>query len=284
MAGKPQAGGSLPAFSEPAATRALGGVAAAWKPWTAGVAFVAAVALALPGRAIVSGDGAGALAGIAIAFAVLSAAPVGLALLLAHLHAPPAAADFGLRRPPLARAIALSIVVWIGLAALMVLWVGALGIDDEEPQALTERLGTDGALKALILIAVLTILGPLGEEFLFRGYIFRALLNWRGLWPAAIASGVLFAATHIGWLPSAVLVAVALFGIGLCLLYHWTGSLYPCIAVHAVNNSIPLGAALNWTWQTPLLIVGSTLATLTIARLLARQLDRHALTSAPNMS
>ena len=44
---------------------------------------------------------------------------------------------------------------------------------------------------------------------------------------------------------------------------------YPGIAVHALNNSIPLGSALHWTWQTPVLMVCSTLVALTIARLIA---------------
>ena len=59
----------------------------------------------------------------------------------------------------------------------------------------------------------------------------------------------------------------------MCLLYHWTGSLYPCIAVHPINNSIALGGVLHWTWQIPLLIAGSTLAALAIPWLIAHRLD-----------
>jgi len=242
--------------------------AAAWKPWTVGVAFLGVVALALAGRATVPGDGAGLPLGNAIALILLGVAPIGLALLLANIHGRPTAADFGLRRPPLVRAIGLLLVVWIALTAVTVLWVVALGIDDDEGP-LTERLGTDGTLTVLVLIVVLTILAPLQEEFLFRGYIFRALRNRQGLWPAAVTTGVLFAASHIGWLPLAVMVPIVIVGIGLCLLYHWTESLYPGIAVHALNNSIPLGSALHWTWQTPVLMVCSTLVALTIARLIA---------------
>jgi membrane protease YdiL (CAAX protease family) len=62
----------------------------------------------------------------------------------------------------------------------------ALGIDDDEGP-LTERLGTDGTLTVLVLIVVLTILTSLEEEFLFRGYIYRALRNRQGVWPAVIA-------------------------------------------------------------------------------------------------
>ena len=89
----------------------------------------------------------------------------------------------------------------------------------------------------------------------------------------AITAGVLFAATHIGWLPLASAVPATVFGIAMCLLYHWTGALYPCIAVHTINNSIALGGVLHWTWQAPLLIVGSTLAALAICWLIARRLD-----------
>ncbi len=46
-------------------------------------------------------------------------------------------------------------------------------------------------------------------------------------------------------------IIIVPFGIGLCLLYHWTGSLYPGIAFHALGNSIPLAGALNWTWFKP---------------------------------
>jgi len=243
------------------------------------LAFIATVALALAGRAIVatgSGDITGALLGVGIALILLDVATVGVALLLANRYGRPSGADFGLHRPPFRRAVGLLLAVGIGSTVASVLWVSALGLDDEDGQALTDRLGTDGTLTIVILIVVLTISGPLQEEFLFRGYIFRALRNRQGVWPAAITASVLFAAAHIGWIPIAFMVPIVLFGAGLCLLYHWTGSLYPGIALHALNNSIPLAAALHWTWQTPLLMVGSTLAALATARLIALRLgDRH---------
>lgn len=249
------------------------------------MAFLGAVTLALCGQATVatvSSDSPGV--GVAIVLILVNFAAVGVALLVAMMHARPSAADFGLCRPPLGRAIGLMLAVWVALTMATVLWVSGLGLDGEEAQALTDRLGTDGTLTVVTLIVTLTILGPLGEEFLFRGYIFRALQNWRGVWPAAIATGVLFAATHIGWIPISFMVPIVLSGIGLCLLYHWTASLYPGIALHALNNSIPLGTALNWTWQTPLLMVCSTLATLAIARLIALRLgDRGPTqTTSPN--
>ena len=271
-ANHPSVSRSLPEPPAPDASSQVSG-AAAWQPWKVVIAFVAAVGLALAGRAIVASQGEVPLLAIAIALMLLSVAPVGLALLLANMDDTPTARDFGLVRPPLGRAIALMFAVLIGLTAMFVLWSAALGLDEDAGTPLAERLGTEGTLNVLILVVVLTVLGPLGEEFLFRGYIFRALRNWRGVWPAAITTGVLFAVTHIGWLPLAAAVPVTLFGIGLCLLYHWTGSLYPCIALHTIMNSIALGGVLHWTWQLPLLIVGSTLAALAICRLIAHRLD-----------
>ncbi len=244
------------------------------------MAFIGVFALALAGRAIVAavaGEGEGVMLGGAIVLILLSVSAVAMAVLLANMHGRPTAGDFGLRRPLIGRAIALTLAVWITLTVLTVLWISALGLDGEKGQALTDRLGTDGTLTVVILIVLLTIIAPIEEEFLFRGYIFRALRNWRGVWPAAGTTGVLFAAIHVGWVPIALVITIVPFGIGLCLLYHWTGSLYPGIAFHALTNSIPLGSTLNWTWQTPLLMVASTLAALTLARLIAVGLgDRQA--------
>ena len=250
--------------------------AAGWQPWTVAIAVVGAFALVLAGRAIASTATHDDVNALGLVLIVVNAAPIALALILANLHRRPTARDFALRRPPLVRAIGLLVAVWVGLTALTVLWVAALGLDGEDGQALTERLGTEGTMSVIVLVAVVTIVGPVGEEVLFRGYIFRALRNWRGVWPAAITSGVLFAATHLGWVSLALMTPIVVFGIAMCLLYHWTGSLYPCIAVHAFGNAIPLAGALDLTWQAPLLIVGSTLAALTLTRLLALGLaDAH---------
>ncbi len=53
---------------------------------------------------------------------------------------------------------------------------------------------------------------------------------------------------------------LAFLGFGLCLLYRITGSLYPCIAAHSLNNSIAYGSLESWTFlQVIALIAGSLL-------------------------
>ena len=237
--------------------------AAGWPPWTALAALFAGFLATIVGSTIVAvASGTASLedppAGVNIALTLLqNIALVGMALLFARLAGRPTAADFGLRRPPLKRAVGLLVAVWFGFYAFSALWVLALGINDH--QELPDRLGADqGTLNLLAVVVLITVVAPLGEELFFRGYFFGALRNWRGVWPAAIGTGVVFCAIHAGSAPVGFLVPLAFFGFGLCLLYHYSGSLYPCIALHALNNSIALGAALNWSWEIPVTMVGST--------------------------
>lgn len=210
--------------------------------------------------------------GVGIALTLVqNVALVVAAYVFAAFSARPAAADFGLVRAPLWRSARLLVAVWVGFFALSAIWAAALGVDD--PQTLPDELGAGGStLNVVAVVVVVTIVAPLGEELFFRGFFFGALRNWRGPWPAALLTGALFGVIHAGSSPVGYLVPLAIFGIGLCLLYEWTGSLYPPIALHALNNSIALGAALEWTREIPAMMAGSTLASLALAWLLARAL------------
>jgi uncharacterized RDD family membrane protein YckC/membrane protease YdiL (CAAX protease family) len=59
---------------------------------------------------------------------------------------------------------------------------------------------------------------------------------------AAVVSGLVFGAVHAPEGPSTV-VPLALLGVGLALLYERTGSLWPCVFAHCVNNSLALAVA-----------------------------------------
>jgi membrane protease YdiL (CAAX protease family) len=80
---------------------------------------------------------------------------------------------------------------------------------------------------------------------------------------------------HAGSSDPAFLVPLAALGMGLCLLYVRTGSLYPCIAAHALNNSIAFGASLDWTWEIAPLTAGA-LAAITVVLAAVRRLERPA--------
>jgi membrane protease YdiL (CAAX protease family) len=199
---------------------------------------------------------------------------IGAAIGFAAIFARPTAADFGLVAPArIWRALGLLCAVWAGFYVISALWVTALGLNDT--QQLPDKLGADGTtLNAVAVVVLICVVAPLAEEFLFRGFIFGSLRRW-GFWPAAIITGVVFGAIHIGSAPIGFVVPLGFFGFGLCLLYERTGSLYPCIALHALNNSIALGASLHYDWQIPVTMVGATAAALAIAWGLGRMLGEQ---------
>lgn len=89
----------------------------------------------------------------------------------------------------------------------------------------------------LILTAIsLVILPPLVEEVVFRGVLIeRFTVKWR-VGVAVILSAVFFGALH------ADPVGAGMFGVVTGLLYLRTGSLWPGIVIHAVNNLVAMVA------------------------------------------
>jgi membrane protease YdiL (CAAX protease family) len=87
----------------------------------------------------------------------------------------------------------------------------------------------------LIVAASGVLLAPVAEELLFRGCMFGRFRRHGYVASGAVISALLFSLAHGVWplLP-------AYFGVGLMLawLYHRTGSLWPSIAVHFLNNVV----------------------------------------------
>jgi len=165
--------------------------------------------------------------------------------------------QFGFRPTPLRRAVGLAALTIVAFLIFSAIWVVALNVKEEDTKLLN-ALGTNETALLLAASALLTtVIAPICEETLFRGYIFAALSKWRGWIPGAILTGVLFGAVHVGSAPVEDLVPLGVLGFALCFLYRRTGSLYPCIAVHSLNNSFAFGELEKWGWQIPLLMVGS---------------------------
>jgi uncharacterized protein len=166
--------------------------------------------------------------------------------------------QFGLRPSYLRWRSTVLLVVLVMLAFLVFSAAWAVALDVSTKEKLLETLGTNQSTTLLVLSAFLTtVVAPVCEEFLFRGYIFTAFSNWRGPWLAAVLTGLLFGGVHVGSAPVVDLVPLAALGFGLCLLYRATGSLYPCIAAHCLNNCLAFGVLENWDWQIPLLMASS---------------------------
>jgi membrane protease YdiL (CAAX protease family) len=260
-----------------------------WPWWTAPAALVGGLLLAAVGGLIV--DIPAALFGVSITASrlpgwlelldtiVQDGAFVGAAVLFAHVGGRAVSAwQFGLR-PPRLRWRSTALLILALLVAFLVfseIWAELLEVHTKEK--LLEQLGADEGTTLLLLSAALTcVIAPFCEEFLFRGFIYTALCNWRGPWPAAILTGLVFGGIHAGSAPAVDLIPLGALGFGLCLLYRRTGSLYPCIAAHSLNNSLAFGALENWGWQIPLLMV----AALALIALLVLTLQRTGVITPP---
>lgn len=140
-------------------------------------------------------------------------------------------------------------------------------------EKILEQLGSNEGGGLLVLSAALTcVVAPISEEILFRGFIFTALRSWRGTIPAAVITGVLFGAVHAGSAPVLDLVPLAILGFGLCLLYRYSGSLYPCIVAHSLNNSIAFASLEEWGWQEYIALILASFAAIAALVLLFKRL------------
>ena len=128
---------------------------------------------------------------------------------------------------------------WLySVGALLVFWTASALSSLLAPENKQSELLVDlGPIPVQILLVV--VIAPLAEEIIFRGVIFAGFLQRMPLLPAAVLSAIIFALPH---LPSgvAVLPVIGVLGLVLALLYHRTASLWPPIALHAVNNALAL--------------------------------------------
>jgi len=84
---------------------------------------------------------------------------------------------------------------------------------------------------------ILGIWGPFAEEIFFRGFILSGLTTRFGVTFALITSSLIFSLSHI---TLSIIVPVFISGILLGFLYIKTRSIWPCIAVHSIQNLIAL--------------------------------------------
>lgn len=163
--------------------------------------------------------------------------------------------QFGLRGTPLRRAAGLVALAFVAFILFAAIWSTLI---HSETDKVLEKLGSKEGAGLLIASAVLTcVIAPICEELLFRGFIFTSLRNWKGPWVGAVLTALIFGAVHATSAPAEDLLPLAGLGFVLCLLYRATGSIYPCIALHALNNCLAFGEIEEWGWQIPLLLVGS---------------------------
>lgn len=98
---------------------------------------------------------------------------------------------------------------------------------------------------APLILALLAVVVPIGEEVFFRGLVYGGLrLRW-GVAAGALASAAFFAAVH-----TQLVHALPIFALGLVLaiVYERSGSLVPGMVAHGLNNVVAvLSIWRGWT-------------------------------------
>ncbi|MGH2951253.1 MAG: lysostaphin resistance A-like protein, partial [Solirubrobacterales bacterium] len=96
--------------------------------------------------------------------------------------------------------------------------------------------GNFGSIAAGFLIIAVA---PLSEEVFFRGFLFGGLRRGVPFALAAVLSAGIWGLFHFTGPESwGVVLQLTVFGIALAWLYDRTGSLWPPVAVHALNNAL----------------------------------------------
>jgi uncharacterized protein len=249
----------------------------AWRPWSSVLALVAGLGGALVGGLVVyliamiaGADVDDPPAAVDISATLLQdVAFIGAAVVFAGMVTRPRPWHFGLRETRLWPAVGYIVAGYLVFIASAAAWSAALNLHEKDD--VVDQLGADSSTVALVAVSVLVcVVAPIAEEFFFRGYFFGALRNWRGVWPAAVITGLVFGGIHVGSAPVGFLVPLAFFGFLLCVIYDRTRSLYPCIALHCINNSIAFGVGEKWDWQIPI-VLAAALAVITGAMLAVRR-------------
>lgn len=248
-----------------------------WRPWSAPAALVAGFALGLVAAAVVAAIGGTSAnpshpaTAVALADAVVfDLSLVVAAAYFARLRGPLRAADFGFRRISIRTGLIAFVVAALAYYIGTAVYAALVNLHGSEklPSELTGK-GTAALVGTALFVCVVA---PMAEETFFRGFFFGALRQMRipigrrdaGTLVAAIITGVMFGLAHVGSAPAKYLVPLGFLGFVLCLVRWRTRSLYPCMALHSVNNSLALGInQLHWSAGDILALTAGSLLVIT---------------------
>lgn len=129
------------------------------------------------------------------------------------------------------------LVLGVVVTEVLSVAVSQLGI---EPEGMKEvaRIAREPALFLASLLAM-AVLAPLVEELVFRGLLYGWLAGRWGTVVAWLVSSLAFAAAHIE--PAHAILVLPL-GLWFGWLRRRTGSLWPSLVAHIVNNGLAVAA------------------------------------------
>jgi uncharacterized protein len=118
--------------------------------------------------------------------------------------------------------LASAVLIWLGLGALQ-----------------SRTLSLAGPLNLISAILFPSVLVPIAEEVLFRGFLLELFqAKFHRKWVAGLLAGLMFVLIHLplfGW--SGMMLYILLWTPLPVILYLWRRSLYPSSIMHVLNNT-----------------------------------------------
>ena len=173
------------------------------------------------------------------------------AFLLASTKRTPRRWHFGIRATRLWPTIGWTV---LGFALMTGFEFGYIELFDVETTNV-EELGEDNLVGGFAVAVAVIVVAPVAEELFFRAFFYRALRTRLSVWLAALIDGVVFGSLHFQGTETAIILPViAVVGVGQCLVYERTGSLFAVIAIHAAFNTIAMLPVV----PVPAILIGAT--------------------------
>jgi membrane protease YdiL (CAAX protease family)/uncharacterized RDD family membrane protein YckC len=232
-------GGSSPPPGAPPAPSGDPGPGATWGPGRVALGIVALLILSVIEVAIVSifDPSIDSLAARLVAQGLLALTLIGIALAVAsdRRGGMIPAWTLGLRRP-LRSPYLVAVGAYVAYIAFALIWSALVHPHQKD---ITRDLGVGhGDFGTVVAGFLIIVVAPISEEIFFRGFIFGGFRRSLGFLGAALLSAAIFGLFHFTGASSlGVVPQLAFLGFALSWVYERTGSIYPTIALHMVNNA-----------------------------------------------
>lgn len=156
--------------------------------------------------------------------------------------------DLGLKPLPLEYTLRMGVAVGLGGLVIIDITGTLLTQVGLRPNQLEEFafVLSEGPIAFIVLLIAAAVVAPFFEELFFRGFLFGIYRRRQPLWLAYLVSSVLFTVLHLEPnrmnLNQMAGLSVGIFMLAMLLawLYQHTGSLYPGMIAHAINNATGL--------------------------------------------
>lgn len=145
-------------------------------------------------------------------------------------------AAFGFRRAErrhLVVAAVLGLVAYVLSTIVAVAYMLVNG-DVQNVQSSYDAAAAAGWWSLAFTLVAGAIITPLGEEAFFRGVLANALFARYGTWIGVLVSAAIFAVAH-GINP--IMPVAFVVGVLAALMFRWSGSIWPAVVLHGVNNA-----------------------------------------------